>query len=59
MSKKLNEEQEKYTELYRDLQKISAIEKQGSEDEFIDAKNLVKQYKDEMSFSKARSLLSD
>ena len=60
MSKRLNEEQEAYTEMYRELQEIAKMKDENvNELGLFDGKKLVNQYKDELSIAGIKTFFSD
>lgn len=60
MSRRLNEEQEKYTELYRDLQEISKQkEDEIAQSDMIAGEKLTAKYRNEVSFSGMKSFFNE
>lgn len=60
MSKRLNEEQEKFTELYRDLQDISKMKQDKDVGTgMLDSSKILKEYKQELSLSGVKSFFSE
>ena len=60
MSKRLNEEHEKYTEMFRDLKDISEKKRELEEDStLIDPSQIVTAYKQELSISGISQFFSD
>jgi hypothetical protein len=59
MSKKLKEEQEKFTELYKELKELSENKEKEGEDPLLAGKNLISEYKKQFSLSEIKSFFLD